>query len=347
MNEKSYRRNITGLVQEHWRERLLIRPARSYPVSDHHNGRNFHNLERNPRDRKELLSWLLTRQPAPWPRWVENEIYPLPPAQLSENMADWCVTFINHATVLLQMGEWNILTDPVWSERVSPFLRLGPRRVRAPGIALADLPPIHMVLLSHNHYDHMDLAALRVLNKKDQPLVVTGLGNAALLHANGLNRVKELDWWQSVRFEHFDIHFTPAQHFSGRSLRDRNQTLWGSFWVNTPDGNFYFAGDTGYGKHFTLTNQRLGDVRLALLPIGAYQPRTALGPVHMNPEEAVLAHRDLKAHYSLGIHFNTFQLTDEAMGQPVIDLAAARDRHEIDADKFRVLCEGEGWQVDG
>jgi L-ascorbate metabolism protein UlaG (beta-lactamase superfamily) len=341
----AFQEDDAALTKERWRERLLIKPLKNYAVSDHYNGQRFHNLERNPRDRNALFSWLLTRRPAQWPAWVENENFPVPPQRLSNDSAEWRVTFINHATVLVQIGPYNVLTDPVWSNRVSPFLRMGPKRVRQAGVSLADLPPIDIILLSHNHYDHMDLATLRVIEKRDKPLVVTGLGNASLLRANGLQTISELDWWESVSFQSLTIHFTPAQHFSGRSMRDRNASLWGSFWVDTPKGALYFAGDTGYGKHFVETRKRLGRPRLALLPIGAYLPRTIMQPVHMNPEEAVRAHRDLQAAQSLGIHFNTFQLTDEAIDKPVDDLRFALQQHHIEPATFWVLKEGEGRDV--
>lgn len=345
MTEKPSRMHEPHLRREKLRERLFARPAREYPATDHYNGRHFHNLERNARGLGDVFTWLRTRKPSRWPAWEENPGFPLPQARESSQIRDWRVTFINHATVLVQIGPYNLLTDPVWSERVSPFRNLGPRRVRAAGVALADLPPIDVVLLSHDHYDHMDLATLRYLEKRDHPHVVTGLGNAAILHANGLRHVTELDWWQAVQHHDLKIHFTPAQHFSGRGMRDRDLTLWGGLWVETEAGSLFFAGDTGYGQHFKEIAKRLGQPRLALLPIGAYEPRWFMSPVHMNPEDAVLAHRDLGARESLAIHFNTFQLTDESIGQPVIDLVAALDKHGMDAASFLVLKEGEGRRV--
>lgn len=342
MSEKSSREHELHLRQEKVRERLFARPEREYPPSDHYNGRHFHNLERNARNLGDVFTWLRTRKPSKWPAWEENPGFPLPAARHSTQVRDWKVTFINHATVLLQLGPYNLLTDPVWSERVSPFKNLGPRRVRAAGVALKDLPPIDVVLLSHNHYDHLDLATLKFLEQRDHPQVVTGLGVASILHANGIRQVTELDWWQHVMHKDLKIHFTPAQHFSGRGVRDRDLTLWGSLYVETEAGAAYFAGDTGYGGHFRAIRERLGAPRMALLPIGAYEPRWFMGPVHMNPEDAVLAHRDLEASESLAIHFNTFQLTDEQIGQPVLDLAVALQKHGVDAADFLVLKEGEG-----
>lgn len=333
------------LRTEQPRDRLLARPQHRYPESDHSNGEKFFNLEHPERALTQVFTWLRTRKPSRWPGWEDNETFAPPPRQLSTQLRDWRATFINHATVLLQIGPYNLITDPVWSERVSPFRTLGPRRVRAAGVALKDLPRIDVVLLSHNHYDHLDLATLRFLEKRDHPHVVTGLGNAALLHANGIKHVTELDWWQVVMHQDLKIHFTPAQHFSGRGIRDRDMTLWGGHWVETEAGSCFFAGDTGYSNHFREIAERLGNPRLALLPIGAYEPYWFMGPVHMNPDDAVRAHRDLNPRASLSIHFNTFQLTDEAIRQPVIDLGEALRKYGVDPATFLVLKEGEGRSV--
>jgi L-ascorbate metabolism protein UlaG (beta-lactamase superfamily) len=330
------------LRQERFRDRLLARPGRAYPVSDHCDGRRFFNPVQGERPLTQVFTWLRTRKPSRWPGWVENPPFPPPRACHSPQLRDWRATFVNHATVLLQVGPYNLLTDPVWSERVSPFRTLGPRRVRAAGVALADLPRIDVVLLSHNHYDHLDLATLQYLARRDKPLVVTGLGNAPLLEAHGIRHVSELDRWEHVAFRDLRIHFTPAQHFSGRGLRDRDMTLWGGLYVESAAGGCFFAGDTGYGPHFAAIRERLGAPRLALLPIGAYEPYWFMGPVHMNPDDAVRAHLDLGARASLAIHFNTFQLTDEPIGQPVEDLGEALLRHGVDASGFLVLKEGEG-----
>lgn len=324
------------------RDRLLSRPGRVHPASDHCDGARFFNPSHPERPLTQVFTWLRTRKPARWPGWVDNEVFPPPPARHSTRLRDWRVTFVNHATVLVQVGPYNLLTDPVWAARVSPFRNLGPRRVRAAGVALKDLPTIDVVLLSHNHYDHLDLATLKFLARRDNPLVVTGLGNAPLLADNGIRHVSELDWWEHVAFKDLRIHFTPAQHFSGRGVRDRDMTLWGGLWVETSAGALFFAGDTGYGAHFREIRERLGVPRLALLPIGAYEPYWFMGPVHMNPDDAVRAHCDLDAGTSLSIHFNTFQLTDEPIDRPVRDLADALDRYRVEPSRFVVLKEGEG-----
>ncbi|MEL0027254.1 MAG: MBL fold metallo-hydrolase [Perlucidibaca sp.] len=326
---------------------LFARPAIKLPHDEHWDGRRFHNPGlRTGHGLKAALRWMRTRQPARWPQWVPAKATARPPARFSQRLDDWQVTFVNHSTVLLQIGPWNLLTDPVWSDRVSPLQKLGPRRIRNPGVTLEDLPPIHAVLLSHDHYDHLDLRTLMWLARRDNPLVVTGLGVGALLRGHGVRQVAECDWWQSVPLGPLTIHYVPAQHFSGRGARDRDRTLWGGLVVTTEAaGSCFFAGDTGYGPHFAAIRERLGAPRLAMLPIGAYEPRWFMGPVHMNPEDAVKAHRDLGARRSLAIHFNTFQLTDEAVDQPVADLAAALGAQGVPAVQFAVLREGEALRV--
>lgn len=324
---------------------LLASPERHWPRSDHFNGSQFFNTARSARGMGDVLTWLRSRQPSPWPAWEENLVFAPPPACFSENPADWQAVFINHATVLLQLGPLNVITDPVYSERCSPFTFLGPKRVRRPGVALVDLPPIHVVLLSHNHYDHLDVRTLKWLAARDNPLVVTGLGNRRYLQRNGIQHVVELDWWQSTTLGDTHVHFVPAQHFSGRGLRDRDRTLWGGLVVETLAGKAFFAGDTGYGPHFKEIRARLGVMRLSLLPIGAYEPRWFMEPVHMNPHDAVLAHLDLETRQSLAMHFNTFQLTDEPIDQPVKDLRQAQARLGVVEPAFAVIREGEALAV--
>ncbi len=325
------------------RDRLLRAHPQTHPGSPHWRQDKFVNQEEGVRSGRAVWRWLRTRQPQPWPAWVENERFAAPSPRLAGADAGWRVSFINHATVLLQLGPYNLITDPVWAERVSPFAFAGPRRVRAPGIALHDLPPIDLVLLSHNHYDHMDLATLRFLHERERPLILTGLGNGFYLRRAGIDHVHELDWWQTYTWRDLSCHFVPARHFSGRGLGDRDQALWGGFVVDTAQGSLYFAGDTGWGEHFAQIAARWPQgLRLALLPIGAYEPRWFMRVAHMNPEDAVRAWQTLRAEQALAIHFNTFQLTDERIDQPVCDLQAAITAAGLAAEKFWVLREGEG-----
>ncbi len=235
-----------------------------------------------------------------------------------------------------------MLTDPVFSRRCSPFQWLGPARVRAPGIALDDLPPIGLILLSHNHYDHMDIAALRRLRRLHPgAAIVTSLGNAAFLKAKGLPGAVELDWWQRTQAAGATVTATPARHFAARTLWDRNRTLWAGFMLEHQGRKLYFAGDSGYTGAFKQIGARLGAPDLALLPIGAYEPRDFMAPVHMNPAEAVQAFQDLGAQRAIGMHFGTFQLTAEAIDAPLTALATARTEAGLAPEAFTTLDIGE------
>jgi L-ascorbate metabolism protein UlaG (beta-lactamase superfamily) len=251
------------------------------------------------------------------------------------------VTFIGHATFLIQTAAGNILTDPVYSEHAGPWNRLGPRRVRPPAIALDALPPISIVLLSHNHYDHCDLPTLGMLAIRFDPLVVTPLGNGRFARAAGIRRVEELDWWQSAQGSSVPITLTPAHHFSARGPFDRNRALWGGFMLTADHARIYFAGDTAYAPFFHDIRQRLGPIDLALLPIGAYEPRWFMQSVHMNPAEAVQAHLDLGASESIAMHFGTFQMTAEGIDEPVRALEEARRAKSVPASAFRILGFGD------
>ena len=268
---------------------------------------------------------------------------PRPPAGLDGARA--AVTFIGHSSWLVQTAAGNLLLDPMYSRRAGPLNWYGPARVRVPAVAFEALPPVSIVLLSHNHYDHCDLATLRRLARRFDPLVVTPLGNAALVRSAGIRRVEEIDWWEPARTAPLEIVLTPAQHFSARNPFDRNRALWGGFTITAASSRIYFAGDTGYGSFFCEIRERLGPIDLALLPIGAYEPRWFMKDIHMNPAEAVQAHVDLGAKQSLGMHYGTFQLTTEGIDDPLRELADARERMEVEADAFRVLEFGASLRV--
>jgi L-ascorbate metabolism protein UlaG (beta-lactamase superfamily) len=233
------------------------------------------------------------------------------------------LSFIGHSSFLLRLPGLVVLTDPVFSGRASPLSWAGPQRARPPGLALDQLPPVDLVLVSHNHYDHMDLATLRWLAARGTRHAITTLGNAERLRQVGFGRVDELDWWDSAPAGPVQVTATPTRHFSRRGLTDGNRSLWAGFALRGPDGQVLFAGDSGAGSHWQAIADRLGPPDLALLPIGAYEPRWLMAPVHMNPAEAVQAHHDLGARQSVGMHFGTFQLTDEAIDAPVRALAGA------------------------
>jgi L-ascorbate metabolism protein UlaG (beta-lactamase superfamily) len=317
-----------------------------FPVSDHCDGTHFFNPAGRLQARgfSELPRWwwqrLVKGQGARWPRSVPPPRTPDLPAGASAGQM--AVTFIGHSTFLLQLPGLNILTDPVFASHAGPFGLLGPKRIRPAALRLGQLPRIDVVVLSHCHYDHLDLAALRWLSRHHRPSVITTLGNRAWLEARGVGCVTELDWWESANATpELRATCTPAQHFAARTPWDKALTLWGGFILRTAAGLVYFAGDTGWAPHFAEINARLGAPALALLPIGAYEPRWFMEAVHLNPDEAVRAHCALGARQSLGMHFGTFQLTDEAIDAPPQALAAARTAHQVAPADFAVLDFGE------
>jgi L-ascorbate metabolism protein UlaG (beta-lactamase superfamily) len=338
---------LLGLVTGAYATRRSLRggPGHRGPRSDHFDGRVFFNPDASAgRSFGDFLRWQRTSHATPWPAWIENRAAPCLPARLEPG--EIALTFVNHITYLLQFRGLNVLTDPVWSERASPVQWAGPRRVRAPGLAFEALPRIDVVLVSHNHYDHLDLDTLRQLERNHQPLFLTGLGNRAFLEQHGLGQVRELDWWEDSRRGAGRFTFTPAQHWSGRGISGRNRTLWGGFVVEADGRKLFFAGDTGYWRHFRDLRARMGVMDVAMLPIGAYEPRWFMGEQHMNPEEAVRAHLDLEARLSIGTHYGCFRLTDEGIDDPLRALDAARRRHDVPAERFRAPETGETLRID-
>jgi L-ascorbate metabolism protein UlaG (beta-lactamase superfamily) len=316
--------------------RLALR-FRGHRVSDHHDGRRFFNPTGPTPLRFSAVPRLLLERRAAWPRRIDVSLQPTPPV----DDADAVVTFIGHATFLIQTQAGNLLTDPMYSRRAGPFNLLGPQRVREPAIRLEDLPHISAVLLSHNHYDHCDVPTLRRLAKRFDPRVITPLGNARLVRSAGIRQVQELDWWQQSSMGNLTITLTRAHHFSARTPLDRNRALWGGFMIGAGGVRIFFAGDTAYVDFFRGIRQRLGPIDLALLPIGAYEPRWFMHAAHMNPAEAVQAHLDLEASQSIAMHFGTFQLTTEGVDDPVRALAEACDARNVPSSQFRVLQFGE------
>jgi L-ascorbate metabolism protein UlaG (beta-lactamase superfamily) len=280
---------------------------------------------------------MLLERRTPWPARVDEPLQQPP----GLDGAAAVITFIGHATFLIQTATGNILTDPIYSERAGPLNVLGPQRVRQPAVPFDDLPPISTVLLSHNHYDHCDLRTLGRLAQRFDPVVVTPLGNGALVRSSGIRQVEELDWWQEARTSALPVTLTPAQHFSARGPLDRNRALWGGFMLAASGARIFFAGDTAYASFFRDVRLRLGPIGLALLPIGAYEPRWFMQSVHMNPAEAVQAHLDLEASESVGMHFGTFQLTTEGIDDPLRELDDACRAKNIPRSRFRTLRFGE------
>lgn len=320
------------------------------PDSPHFNGKTFSPPgHARPRGWREVLRWKLSAQPRPWPLRVD---LPPPPPPLEPQGRDCVATWIGHSTFLIRTPQLTFITDPVFSERAGPFGWFGPRRVHPPGIALGSLPHVDVVLLSHDHYDHWDVASLRALARHHDPLFVTPLRHADLLRQVGATRTVELDWWQTHVMAGARLTLTPAQHWSNRLGRPRNYRLWGGYFVHltaaaqltsrAPEERaFWFAGDSGYhAPLFEAIRRQCGRPDLALLPIGAYEPRWFMAPVHMNPAEAVQVHRQMEARISLAMHWGTFRLTDEAREEPLRDLERACREQGVAAEAFRVLAPG-------
>jgi L-ascorbate metabolism protein UlaG (beta-lactamase superfamily) len=314
------------------------------PCSDHCDGRRFFNpagLQAPSLSEVPKLLWQRARgrRRAAWPKQLPSLLTPLLPAVVPAGQV--AVTWIGHSTFLLQLPGTNVLTDPVFSTHAGPFGLLGPMRVRPSALQLGHLPPIDVVLVSHNHYDHLDVSTLRWIAREHRSRIITTLGNKAWLEKRGVGNVVELDWWQVDRaIPELEVTCTPAQHFASRTPWDRNRTLWGGFALKAEVGSIYFAGDSGWCGGFEGIGTRLGPFDLALIPIGAYEPRWFMAPVHMNPDEAVRAHLAIQSRRSLGMHFGTFQLTDEAIDAPVVALAEARTRHGVAPADFMTLEPG-------
>lgn len=313
-------------------------------IRSNFDGKRFHSIEPLEGGLLRFVRWMTSRRRGPWRDFTDTPPGPRPSERATAGSLR--VTFINHSTVLIQMDGLNLLTDPVWSDRVSPVSWAGPRRHRPPGIFFADLPPIDAVLISHNHYDHMDLPTLRRLAAFHQPSVFAALGNSAFLDARGIPRSRDLDWWQSVELSPgVTLTAVPARHFSSRSPFDRDFTLWCGWVVKGPSGSVYFAGDTGWGSHFRMIRERFPGLRLALLPIGAYRPRWFMAAAHIDPEEALRAQEVLGASTAIAIHFGTFAQADDGEREPAELLRAALARHPDPRPRFLLLDNGESADV--
>ena len=293
------------------------------------------------KSRSELLKWWWHRQR---PEPVSFPLAEQDPRFLRENHTEPTLTWIGHATLLIQYDGMNILTDPHFTLRASPVGFLGPRRHTPPGLALDDLPTIDLVVISHNHYDHLDRGTVERLYARQvdrPPRFFVPLGQKQWFDDLGVPNVVELDWGQSANYKGWGVHAVPTQHWSGRSLWDRNQVLWAGWVLEHPSFRFLFAGDTGYSPDFADIGTRFGPIDLAAIPIGAYEPRWFMSSSHVNPEEALKIHKDIRARYSVGIHWGTFQLTDEPMDEPPVRLKRVLERADVPRDRFFVMQHGE------
>jgi L-ascorbate metabolism protein UlaG (beta-lactamase superfamily) len=318
------------------------------PVTDHFDGTRFHDPHgAAPKGALDMLRWLASGRSEKWPQWAPSPFFDRPPARVGGTAVR--ISFIGHASLLVQTGEVNLLLDPVWSERASPFGFAGPKRVNDPGIAFDALPPIDAVLVSHGHYDHLDVATLSRLAVAHQPRVITPLGNDAVMRARDAAIAAEsFDWHQRViQAPDLAVTLVPLRHWSARGLFDRNKTLWAGFVIETPAGRIYHVTDSGYGDglRFREARERYGPFRLAILPIGAYEPRWFMCDQYMNPEEAVRAFADCGAELALAHHHGTFKLTDEAIDAPGIALSQALEAAGIAGERFRVLRPGQAWEI--
>ena len=329
--------------------------ARYYdgPVSDHFDGTRFFDLngvpaKSVPKALYDQWLWYRDGDRQTWPEWAPSPYSDRPPARVEG--PPWRISYVGHASFLLQTAGLNILIDPVWSERTSPVSFAGPKRVNDPGIPFEALPPIDIVLVSHCHYDHLDVDTLSRLHAAHRPRVIAPLGNDTIIknHDSGI-RAEAHDWHSRLALgSGAAVTLVPTRHWSARGLTDRNKALWCSFVIETPAGRIYHVADSGWGdgQHFRDARDRYGPFRLAVLPVGAYEPRWFMRDMHMNPAEAVQAFTVCGAEFALGHHYGTFQLTDEAIDAPVEALVAARVEAGIDPERFRLLRPGQVWNVE-
>lgn len=326
----------TELVQQdsaHFNGNVFFNPGFPTPVS-------LQGQEPKRGGSRWIWRWLFGND---WPEWPKMDGFsPGPPPVPRVPRGTLRITPVGHATFLIQMDELNILIDPIWSNRCSPVSWAGPKRHTQPGLMFEDLPPIDLVLVSHNHYDHLDLPTLKRLAKKGTPRSIVTLGNLDLVRGTGIPAVDELDWWQSVRLSpNVTVTLVPAQHFSSRTPWDRNKTLWGGFVISGPSGNVFYSGDTGYGPHFREVARRFSPIRVALLPISPFRPQQSKEPphehypsIHMEPAEAVQAHTDMSAQLSVAAHFQVFQLGSDGFDDAMNELASALKKGNLKPDAF-------------
>lgn len=320
-------------------------PYYAGPPSGHFDGVRFFlpGGRSTDKSRRDLLRWRFRSRNLPaWPAEYPGLPPDKPPPRVEGSALR--TTFVGHATFLVQTQGVNLLVDPVWSERASPVGFAGPKRVNAPGVAFEDLPALDAILLTHNHYDHMDMATLTRLARENPCPIITPLGNDSILRkAIRTVEARAYDWGDVVDVAGVAVHLTPAQHWSARGLYDRRMALWCGFVLETAAGAVYIAGDTGYGDGAIFRDifRKYGAARLALLPIGAYAPRWFMREQHVDPEEAVRIFEDVGAREALGCHWGTFRLTDEAIDEPAQRLAAALEQAGIAPERFRAARPGE------
>lgn len=321
------------------------------PEKPHHTRTGFRNLEpQGPRGSFWKWQWERWRKDLPKtpPGGYRFEVLEPDAAFLKASGSETTVTWIGHATLLVKVGGVNILTDPHLTERASPVSFAGPKRVTPPALTFAELPRIDLVLLSHNHYDHLDERTVERLaaSSNGSPLFLVPLGLADWFRCRGIRNVREMDWWETQEVSGLTVHFVPSKHWSGRSPFDRNETLWGAWVVERPGFRLFFCGDSGYSDVFREIARKFGSFDLAALPIGAYEPRWFMKAAHLNPPEAVLVHQELDARVSIAIQWGTFVLSDEPLDEPPVRLAQALDAAGVEPGRFLTLRHGETIMLD-
>jgi N-acyl-phosphatidylethanolamine-hydrolysing phospholipase D len=331
-----------------WNCSTIESPNPNAGSPSHHTSRGFRNLyDHSERTFGDFLKWRLGLGPREFPVLPLDKI---PPNQSSLSKPEIPrihnpdpdqiqITWVGHSTFLIQMDGVNILTDPIFNDRSSPFSFGGVRRLVPPGLAFEDLPPIHAVLISHDHYDHLDRQTVQRLG--DQPKYLVPLGLGQWFKKRKIENLIELDWWQTASSLGLKFHSVPIQHFSGRSLFDRNETLWSGWIVEGKIGKIFFAGDTGYSPIFKEIGERFGPIRVSLIPIGAYMPRWFMNPVHVDPPEAVRIHQDTNSLQSIASHWGTFRLSDEPVEEPPFYLEKALKEAGLNKKNFLIMRFGE------
>lgn len=315
----------------------------SGPVSDHFDGRKFFNpYDNTVRPFRKFLMWQFLRNKEKWPKSLPVHQLDVPPQRVNNGIR---ISFVGHVTYLIQIDGLNILTDPVWSDRAGPFEMLGPKRVTLPGIDFQNLPPIDIVLISHNHYDHLDVATLAKLQKAHSPLFITPLGNDSILRsALGEINVQSMDWYETCfSFAPLKVTLVPAVHWSSRFGLDRDKALWGGFILQASGKTLYFSGDTalGGGKVFQDIAARFPAIDYAFLSVGTYEPKWFMKSAHISPEEAMVIHSILKPKLTIGMHHHTFQLSDESIETQTSDFNNALANAKVDPKVFLLPKVGE------
>ena len=313
----------------------------------HHTSAGFRNLYVKPKTHNFLeFQWIKLTDDTEWADYsagahrvpIVERPSGLPDAQAEKPTVTW----LGHSTVLIQYRGISVLTDPIFSNRASPVSFAGPKRVTKPAVTIAQLPPIDFVVISHNHYDHLDISSVKQLGNK--PTWLVPLRNKQWFTAIGIENVVEFDWWDEYRHDAVKVTATPSQHWTARTLFDRDKVLWAAWSFQIDDFKFWFAGDTGYNDiQFKQIGEKLGPFDLGIIPIGGYEPRWFMKDVHVNPEEAVEIHRDVRSRFSVGVHWGTFPLTAEPIDQPPQRLREAT--RDLQDSEFVPLAVGESRQV--